>query len=231
MCMQQYFSTLDFKENDIVPLDKDSLYHLKKVLRKDSSYTFRLVNASHEIYTGHLIENDFFYAEKNTNENNELDIDITCVLALIKSDKFELCIQKLVELGVKRIVPYNATRSVVKIKKDSKMDRFKKIILEACEQSHRNIIPEIVEPCSTKELNKYLSDVNYICYEDENCLNSNINTSKSITYIVGPEGGFDDNEYKEILKAGYKPISLGKRILRAETAAIYATSVIVSKCQ
>lgn len=229
--MQQYFSTLDFKENDIVPLDKESLYHLKKVLRKDTSYTFRLVNVNHEIFIGHLTENDFFYAEKKLEEDNELDVDITCILALIKSDKFELCIQKLVELGVKRIIPYNATRSVVKIKKDSKLDRYKKIILEACEQSHRNIIPEIIEPCNINDLENYKSEVNYICYEDENCLNSSIETGKSITYVIGPEGGFDDREYEKIKSFGYKPISLGKRILRAETAAIYATSVIVSKCQ
>lgn len=229
--MQQYFSDTDFKENDEVMLDADTLYHLKKVLRKDCSYTFRLVNKNHEIFLGHLTDKNTFLATQKLDENNELDVDITCVLALIKSDKFELCIQKLVELGVKRIVPYNAYRSVMKIKKDSKLDRFQKIILEACEQSHRNIVPIIEEPCNLKDLEKYKSDVNYICYESKNCLDSSINVDKSITYIIGPEGGFDEEEYKKIVELGFSPISLGKRILRAETAAIYATSVIVSKCQ
>lgn len=229
--MQQYFSDIDFKENDEVLLDADTLYHLKKVLRKDENYTFRLVNKNHEIYKGHLTSNNTFLAIEKLDENNELDVDITCVLALIKSDKFELCIQKLVELGVKRIVPYNACRSVMKIKKDSKLDRFQKIIKEAAEQSHRNIIPEICEPCGIKDLEKYKSDLNYICYESKECLDLNIDVNNSITYIIGPEGGFDEEEYKKITEIGYKPISLGKRILRAETAAIYATSVIVSKCQ
>jgi len=228
--MQQYFSSENFKENDLVALDGDTLYHLKKVLRKDGSYIFRLVNNQGIIFEGNL-EGDFFRAKKQLAENNELDVDITCVLALIKSDKFELCIQKLVELGVKRIIPYNSVRSVVKVKKDQKIDRFNKIALEAAEQSHRNIVPEVTAPYSLKDLDKCKSELNYVCYEDEDCLNSEIKLNKSITYIIGPEGGFEDKEYQEIRKLGYKSISLGKRILRAETAAIYATSVIVSKCQ
>ena len=229
--MQQYFSDIDFKEKDIIRLDNDVLYHLKKVLRKDDTYTFRVVNSNHEIYEGHLINTNEFIAERKLDENNELDVEITCILALIKSDKFELCIQKLTELGVSRIVPYNASRSVVKYKKDSKLDRLKKIAREASEQSHRNIIPEICEPCDLKDLSKYMSDSNYICYESENSLNSDIKINNSITYIIGPEGGFEDEEYKKICDFGFKSVSLGKRILRAETAAIYASSVIVSKCQ
>jgi len=228
--MQQYFFNENFKLNDLIPLDKDVLYHLKKVLRKDGSYTFRVVNSNGIIFEGNL-EGDFFRAKKQLDENNELDVDITCVLALIKSDKFELCLQKLVELGVKRIIPYESFRSVVKIKEDKKIERFNKIVKEAAEQSHRNIIPEVTKPYKIKDLDKCMSELNYVCYEDENCLNSNIKLNKSITYIIGPEGGFDDKEYEQILKYGYESISLGKRILRAETAAIYATSVIVSKCQ
>ena len=73
----------------------------------------------------------------------------------------------------------------------------------------------------------YLSEDNYICYESETDVSS-IPKSKSITYVIGPEGGFEDNEYKKICEYGFKSVSLGKRILRAETAAIYMTSVIVS---
>lgn len=228
--MQQYFVKEKLNLGDIVSLDEDIKYHLVKVLRKDSSYTFRIVDADGKVFHANLVNNDSCKLVEEVNENNELDCDITCILSLIKNDKFELTIQKLVELGVKRIVPYQACRSVIKVKDNKKIERLKKIVLEACEQSHRNIIPEVCEVASIKDLEKYKSTCNYICYESDNNI-ADIKPCDSITYIIGPEGGFEDNEYKTICSLGYESISLGKRILRAETAAIYMTSVIVSKNQ
>ncbi len=228
--MQQYFVDYKVKENDVIELDDDVIYHLKKVLRKDSSYNFRIVDNNSDVFLASLKDNNKCLIKEKIDEDNELDCDITCILSLIKMDKFELTIQKLVELGVKTIVPYDATRSVVKIKDNKKLDRLRKIIKEAAEQSHRNIIPTLENVATIKDLNKYLSLDNYICYESEDNI-ADIKANKSITYIIGPEGGFEDKEYKKICELGFKSISLGKRILRAETAAIYMTSVIVSKCQ
>ena len=228
--MQQYFVDYKVKENDVIELDDDVIYHLKKVLRKDSFYNFRIVDNNSDVFLASLKDNNQCLIKEKINENNELDCDITCILSLIKMDKFELTIQKLVELGVKTIVPYEANRSVVKIKDNKKLDRLRKIIKEAAEQSHRNIIPKLENVATIKDLNKYMSQDNYICYESEDNI-ADIKGSKSITYIIGPEGGFEDKEYKKICELGFESISLGKRILRAETAAIYMTSVIVSKCQ
>lgn len=228
--MQQYFVDINVKQGDVIALDSDILYHLVKVLRKDSSYTFRIADASGKVYFANLINNKECKIGECTNENNELDCDITCILSLIKNDKFELTLQKLVELGVKRIVPYKSVRSVVKVKDNKKLDRLNKIVKEACEQSHRNIIPEVCEFADLKDLEKYKSECNYICYESEKNI-SDIKPAKSITYIIGPEGGFEDSEYKKICDLGFESISLGKRILRAETAAIYMTSIIVGKNQ
>ena len=81
-----------------------------------------------------------------------------------------------------------------------------------------------------KDMKKYMSIDNYICYEsDDNIVD--IDVKNDITFIIGPEGGFELNEYNSICDLGFKSMSLGKRILRAETAAIYMSSVIVSKCQ
>lgn len=228
--MQQYFVNKKITTGDIVELDKDVLYHLIKVLRKDNTYTFRVADSNGDIYFANLINNFQCEIKECTNENNELDTDITCILSLIKNDKFELSLQKLVELGVKRIVPYKAVRSVVKVKDNKKKERLEKIVKEASEQSHRNFIPEVCDFADLKDLKNYLSEANYICYEsDKNIVD--INRSNSITYIIGPEGGFENNEYKKICDLGFESMSLGNRILRAETAAIYMTSVIVSKCQ
>ena len=228
--MQQYFVDLSLNENDIIKLNDDVLYHLIKVLRKDSSYTFRLVDNNRKVYHAHLINNKECQIDEFLDENNELDTDITCIMSLIRSDKFELTIQKLVELGVTRIVPFNASRSVMKIKDLKKIDRFQKIAMEAAEQSHRNIVPKICNPININQLDEYLSDNNYICYESEDNI-ADIKIDGSISFIIGPEGGFEDKEYEKICDLGFRSISLGKRILRAETAAIYMSSVIVSKCQ
>lgn len=228
--MQQYFTQEKLDLGKIIRLDNEDIYHLRKVLRKDSSYTFRIADRDGDIYLGHLLNDDSCQIDSFLDENNELDCQITCILSLIKADKLELCIQKLTELGVKRIVPFNAVRSVVRIKDDKKLIRLRKIAREAAEQSHRNMIPEITAACSLKDLDRYMSEHNYICYESEKKI-SEIETGASLTYIIGPEGGFDPREYEEICSKGFESLSLGKRILRAETAALYMTSIIAGKCQ
>ena len=228
--MQQYFINKEIQINETVRLDDEILFHLIKVLRKDPSYIFRLADSKGSIFHCHLINNCECIVTEKLDENNELDCDITCIMALIKNDKFELCLQKLTELGVKKIVPYQSVRSVVKAKDDKKVIRMKKIVKEAAEQSHRNFIPEVCEVASIKDLEKYKSENNYICYESSKNI-ADVDTGRSITYVIGPEGGFEDREYEKIKDMGFEPISLGKRILRAETAAIYMTSIIVGKCQ
>ena len=228
--MQQYFYDTPLKEKMIIDLDKEILYHLIKVLRKDGSYTFRIVDSEGKIFHGHLINDKQAEILKQLDENNELDKDITCILSLIKNDKLELCVQKLTELGISRIVLYEAQRSVVRLKDDKKINRISKIAREAAEQSHRNIIPEICAASNVNELKQYMSEQNYICYEAERNI-ADIEVNGSISFIIGPEGGFEDKEYEKICDLGFESISLGKRILRAETAAIYMSSIIVGKCQ
>lgn len=223
--MQQYFIDTTLKENTTVKLRDDILYHLTKVLRSTNK-TFRLVDYNSDVFLAELSDNKAHIIKK-INENNELDTDITVIMSLIKQDKFELTLQKLTELGVKRIIPYNAKRSIVKeTKTDKKLERYKKILTEASEQSHRNIVPEILPAIDLKDIEKYKSDLNIVAYEKEtNCLGSL--KAKSITIIIGPEGGFEEDELNKIISLGFNSLSLGKRILRAETAAIYLTSLIV----
>lgn len=230
--MQQYFYHDILKAGDIIPLDKEILYHLKKVLRKDENYIFRLVDKNEDVFHCKLIDDNANILEK-LNENNELDVDITVILSLIKNDKFELCLQKLTELGVNRIIPFNANRSIIKIKNDNKISRYQKIIKEASEQSHRNRIPIIENYIDLKDIKNYMSDLNIIAYEKEDSSNTKINYSnyKSITIMIGPEGGFELNEIELLNELGFINISLGKRILRAETAAIFLTSLIVGEYQ
>lgn len=228
--MQQYFVDRKLKVGDNILLREDIIYHLTKVLR-NTNKTFRLADTEGSIFLCNLINNKEAIVNELLDENNELDCDITVILALYKSDKFELTIQKLTELGVKIIIPYNAVRSVVKeTKADKKLERYKKIAMEAAEQSHRNFVPEILSAINLEDIEKYKSDLNFVAYEKED--NSELTLkAKSITYIIGPEGGFTEKEISKLIELGFTSISLGKRILRAETAAIYLTSIIVGANQ
>ena len=155
-----------------------------------------------------------------------MDINITALISTIKQDKFEIILQKLTELGVKKIVPVKTAYSQDLFLNDKKIIRFKKIIQEAAEQSHRNTIPELCPLINIKEVDKYNSELNLVSYEKET--NSNVNLkANSITFIIGPEGGFKEEEIELLINKGYKAISLGKRILRAETAAIDTASIII----
>lgn len=229
--MQQYFYDKKLNVEDIISLDEEIIFHLKKVLRKDEDYIFRIVDNRGIVFLCNLVDNKGHIIEE-LDDNNELDVDITVILSLIKNDKFELCIQKLTELGVNKIIPYQAKRSIIKGKLDNKLIRYQKIIKEAAEQSLRNKIPFIRNTITIKDIKNYLSELNIVAYEKEDSENNKIDLNKkSITIIIGPEGGFELEEINELNKLGFINLSLGKRILRAETAAIYLTSLIVGENQ
>lgn len=222
--MQQYFVNTTLNINETISLDEDIVFHLTKVLRNTEN-NFRLVDLNHKVFLAELINKKAHILEQ-LDENNELDYDVTALIAIIKQDKFEIILQKLTELGVKRIVPVITAYSQHLVFSDNKIIRFNKIIKEAAEQSHRNIIPELCTSIELKNVDKYKSDLNVVAYEKENENNISFK-SKSISFIVGPEGGFKKDEINFLLENGFKSISLGKTILRAETAAINLASNII----
>ena len=168
--------------------------------------------------------------------DSEIKHDVTLFYALAKGDKIDLVVQKATELGAKRIVLVATERCVVKWDEkeaNKKLERFKKIVKEASEQSHRLIIPEILGVYSLNNLpTDLLSDTNLFAYEKEagntTSFNEELAEAKgSVSILVGPEGGFSSKEAEMVVEQyHFIPVSLGKRILRSETAAIYALSVI-----
>lgn len=219
--MQQYFTDKTLAINDLVFLDEEILYHLEKVLRKGDDSRFRLVDGKKQVFLCSLKNRQALVLEK-LEENRESKINVTAIVSLIKNDHFELCLQKLTELGVSRIVPYEAERSVVKGLKEAKLKRFQKIVQEASEQCLRTKIPEVTSLAKLKDLSRYLSQINLLPYEKEDPNNRiNWQDCKDLTYIIGPEGGFTLKEVEILKEMGFVSVSLGPRILRAETAAIY----------
>lgn len=174
--------------------------------------------------------------DKENYQDCELPAKIYLFQGLPKSDKMELIIQKCVELGATDIIPVEMSRSIVKIeekKKQSKITRWQSIAESAAKQSKRNIIPEIHPIVSFSQALKLAEKLDLVCvpYESENGMISteeflkNIHSDMSIGIFIGPEGGFDDKEIELAKEYGAHIISLGKRILRTETAAITAVGM------
>lgn len=169
---------------------------------------------------------------------SEADISLTLYQAMPKLDKLELITQKSVELGAAKIVPVITSRCISRPDRKSfakKKERLNKISLEAAKQSGRGIIPEISDIIDFKTAVSQLSshDFSFVCYEKggipfSNVINPSDFKNKSVGLFIGSEGGFDENEIKICESSGIKTISLGKRILRCETAPISAVSIIMA---
>ena len=166
----------------------------------------------------------------------ESPVDITLCMAYPKGDKLETVIQKAVELGVSRILPFESSRCIKRPKAekiDKQLARLSKIAEEAAKQCGRAKIPEVLTPISYREMLKYTKDfeMTLFCYEaEEDSSVKNILKSRTrpatCAVIVGSEGGFSEDEVKEAILSGATVVSLGKRILRCETAPDYVLSAI-----
>lgn len=230
--MQRYFAKL---VNNQVVLDDGDVHHLLHVMRNKKGDEIEAVIDA-KLYNC-IIEETSPLSIKINYEipgNNELPVDVTLFFALAKGDKIDLVIQKATEIGATKIVLVKTERCVVKLEEkniEHKLERFRKIAKEASEQCHRLVVPEVVGIVDIKNMPaSLLADVNLLAYEkvagETKDILSLVN-KKSISVMIGPEGGFSEEEVKLLKdKYGFQLISLGKRILRTETAAIYALSVI-----
>lgn len=165
----------------------------------------------------------------------ELPAKIYLFQGLPKADKMELVIQKAIELGAYEVIPVAAKRCVVRLdekKAAAKVSRWQGIAEAAAKQSKRGVIPAVHSVMSMREAIQYaqVMDVKLIPYElaEDMCHTKNIIESvkpgESVAVFIGPEGGFEEDEVQAALEAGIEPITLGRRILRTETAGLTVLS-------
>ena len=231
--MQRYFASVN--SNQVI-LKQDDIFHLTKVMRAKAGDNIEVVDENHNAFLAVVksVNPLLIEIQEPILKNNELKSNVTLFFALAKSDKMELIIQKATELGAHKIVLFQGMRSVVKFSKEDfarKLPRFESIAKEAAEQCHREQIPEIKFASGVNDITNDLCELNLFAYELDAGKTSGLSDllneeHKSISVIIGPEGGFDEKEATKLNELGFKNISLGKRILRCETAAIYALSVI-----
>lgn len=229
--MQRYF--VKEKNNNKFILENTDIHHIKKVMRCKNNDKIEIVYDK-KIYLCNIddIETLELSIIDTYEEDRQSNINLTIAVALVQEQKFDLILQKLTELGVNKIIPVKTERSIVKIdssKEEKKKIRWQTICKEASEQSHRVTIPEIANIMTMKQLLNNKEQLNLICSLNdktkplEQYLTNNI---KDILFVIGPEGGFAKKEEEFLIENGFESTSLGKRVLRVETAAIYVASII-----
>lgn len=231
--MQRYFAKS--KEGKDLILNSSDLHHIKQVMRMSEGTTIEVVydSIAYECKIKTLIP---FSLEviKQLEINAELKTQIILAVALVKEQKFDLILQKATELGATAIIPIIMDRSIIKLPKEKiekKLQRWNTICKEAAEQSFRNNIPIVYEPKTVKELLQVESDLKLVCSvgEREKTLKTylqNKNDYDKILLVIGPEGGISPREEEYLVNNNFNKVSLGKRVLRVETACIYVCSII-----
>ena len=239
--MFNFFAHENSRQGDFFYISGPDYNHIKNVLRMKQGDEF-LVSCGgiSSLCSLNGFEGDCAVAEiiDENYQSTDLPVKIYLFQGLPKSDKMELIIQKCVELGVHCIVPTEMNRCVVRLddkKKKSKTQRWQSIAESAAKQSKRSAVPEICEAVSYNEalnMAKEL-DVLMVPYESKDGMQSTINAlskirdGSSVGIIIGPEGGFEDSEIDKATAMGADIVSLGKRILRTETAAITAVGMVM----
>ena len=241
--MYKFFIQNSQIQNNQVIINGEDVNHIKNVLRLNKKE--KIIVCNKETCKSYIAELDSITKEEvicNIVEeklvSTEPAVNIDLFQGLPKSDKMEHIIQKTTELGVKHIYPVIMERCVVKIdKKDEskKIVRWQKIAESAAKQSKRDFIPKVENIINLENICKILPkyDIILLAYENEdsNTLKQELQKIKkqnaNIGVVVGPEGGFTKNEVNILETAGAKCVTLGKRILRTETAPIVLLSNII----
>lgn len=215
--------------------------HIRNVLRMKPGEAVRISDGKGSCYDGTI---DMLQSAEiivrltgEKMESTELPVEVVLFQGLPKSDKMEWIIQKNTELGVGAIVPVATSRAVVKLdekKADSKVKRWNGIAEAAAKQSKRTLIPEVRSVLSFKQAlaESATFDVKLMPYENaegmaftRKCIGE-IRPGAKVAVFIGPEGGFSEEEVKAASEMGFLPITLGRRILRTETAGMSVLSMI-----
>lgn len=231
--MPKFFTAREnISENRII-IDSEDAKHIKKVLRLSEGDAVTVCDGRGIDYEAEIekIEQNRIICTILSSSmcDTEPEVKVTLYQGLPKASKMDYIIQKTTELGISRIVPAKLSRCVVKLENSSaetkKVERWQKIAYEAAKQSGRGVVPEVSMPMTIDQIIEEIkdSDLCFVPYECEQVtrLKDVLSVSamiNKVSFIIGPEGGFDITEIEKLRAAGIKTITLGRRILRTETA-------------
>lgn len=246
--MSKFFIDVNNITDSNIKITGEDVKHIKNVLRLKEGDNLLLCDGCQTDYKcriNKIHDNEIIASIINSEQSKtEPPVEITLFQCLPKSDKFEFIIQKSVELGVKKIIPIISERTVIRIDNEReafrKKERWQKIAYEAAKQCGRGIIPEISMPEKFENTIKQIGEfkLKIIPYEKENkrgikallkdkAINNQNKDILKIAILIGPEGGFTEEEVDLATKNSFHSVSLGPRILRTDTAGLNVISVLM----
>ena len=240
--MYHFFVTPEQVKGEHIYIEGSDVNHIKNVLRMKVGEELEISDGDNKKYLCEIAsitsEEVCVMIQEERSVDTELLSKICLFQGLPKSDKMELIVQKAVELGAYEIIPVATKRAVVKLdekKASKKVERWNSIAESGAKQSGRNLIPKVTDVMSWKEAMEYAKalDIVLIPYElaegmqETRDIIAQIQPGQSIGIFIGPEGGFETEEVESAMEYGARPITLGKRILRTETAGLTTLSILM----
>lgn len=240
--MHHFFVTPEQVKEDRIQIEGSDVNHIKNVLRMKIGEELHISDGNNKKYLCEIakVSADMVLVQikEELASDTELPSKIYLFQGLPKGDKMELIVQKAVELGVYEIIPVSTKRAVVKLddkKAAKKVERWNSISEGGAKQSGRNMVPKVKKVMTYKEAMQYAKDLDVVLlpYElaegmedTKQCIEA-VRPGMSVGIFIGPEGGFETSEVEYALEQGAKAITLGRRILRTETAGLTILSILM----
>lgn len=226
MKIHRFIGEFDFSKGKLKIKDRQIIHQIKNVLKLKSGEIIVLINQKLEQATTVILKieaNEIWVKIEKIGKIKEPVRKVILYCSILKRDNFEWVVQKVVEIGVSKIIPIICSRT---IKTNVNLVRLLKIAKEATEQCERASLPEITEPIKFRDAIDIAqnNEINIFCQRFEKNFDIGIlKNKKSVGIFIGPEGGWTDEEIDSAKAAGFQLVGLGPTVLRAETAAVIAS--------
>jgi len=237
--MPRFYVSQPHIEKDMLRIEGNEVKHIRRVLRLKAGDEIVVFDGSTKEYAGMIVEDRpssvVIRIDSILSSGKESPLEITLAQSVLKGEKMDYLIQKATELGVKEIIPFFSSRSVPQLEKSKSLrrhHRWEKIAIEASKQCGRGVIPkiEVLQDYSEMLQNIPPNFLRLILWEKEGTRVKEALAGSGekikIFFIVGPEGGLSQEEVNLSREKGFIPITLGKRILRSETASLSLLSIL-----
>lgn len=219
---------------ELIQLEEAASHHLGKVLRMQAGRELMLFNGTGGEFAGVIQEVTKKYVAVSIAEhladNRESPLQLELAIGISRGERFEWVLQKATELGVTKITPLITERTEVKTggdRQEKMLDRWQHIIISACEQCQRNLLPELSAPVTISDwLNTVNADLRFVLHHRDSKTLPAEQKPQSVSLLIGPEGGLSESEIAQAQAKEFTALTLGPRVLRTETAPVAAIGLV-----
>jgi 16S rRNA (uracil1498-N3)-methyltransferase len=234
MRIPRIFTSQALTSNSTLVLAEAQSHYLSKVLRMQAGRELIIFNGEGGEYNAEISAVNKKHVEVTIKdfsaENRQSHLQLELAIGVSRGERMDWVLQKATELGVTKITPLMTERTEVKLggeRADKKMEHWQQILISACEQCQRNILPELSEPKQYSDwITQCQSELKFVLHHRDNQGLPHDKSTQSVALLIGPEGGLDDDEIAQAIAQGFSPLTLGPRVLRTETAPVAAISLV-----